>query len=473
MMRAGLRPVRMAACALMVAASALGLAGGAAINAARAALPPALTSPDFLTVSEDGTAAITLTLTQAPTAPVTLQATSSNSGKITVSEAQTIAPGDFVPGLTLTFTLTGVNDGIADGDRSAGITFVVTSADTTYGRFVPAPVAVRILDAGAPPEEAEGDGSMAKMLAIEAFTGASEGYLTARLMALSGAGPRSTSLARRGAAASSFSLAAKDGAANAAAYATAGSGYALTLWSEAAYAGTRFDMAGDRVSGDHLIARAGADVMLFPGLITGLMAEGDWTSTRGPRDGDEVKGSEGRVGPYLSAELGQGIVFDARALWGWGKAEARQEVSGATYEGSFHTESLILEAGLSGEFEAASLLIRPELGIMYAGASQDDFSIANGLDELSVDGQTVERGEASLGLVIARPVDLGSFTLTPYAGAHLLIDVLKHDDNLSSRLQAGFTLEKGAASLGLHLGYDGLGTEARTVTAMLSFTATF
>jgi len=94
------------------------------------------------TTEAGGQGTFTVKLTSEPTANVTIPVLSSNTGEGTVPASITIIPADW-NALTNIVTVTGVADGIEDGNQAYTILLgSVTSADTNYNGLNPADVSV-------------------------------------------------------------------------------------------------------------------------------------------------------------------------------------------------------------------------------------------------------------------------------------------------------------------------------------------
>jgi hypothetical protein len=103
-------------------------------------------TPTQLTVSESGTSAnFTVVLGTQPTADVTVTYVSGDTSEGTVSPAsRTFTTANW--GTPQTFTVTGVDDAINDGDITYNLQGSVTSSDAVYAATVPAPILVTTLD---------------------------------------------------------------------------------------------------------------------------------------------------------------------------------------------------------------------------------------------------------------------------------------------------------------------------------------
>ncbi len=102
-------------------------------------------SPASVVVNETGTSAqVTVRLATPPTSAVTISAGSSNTGKATVSPAsQTLAPSAWTT--PLVFTITGVDNAIADGNVPFTVSFTA-SGDSAYAAQQPVTVSGICID---------------------------------------------------------------------------------------------------------------------------------------------------------------------------------------------------------------------------------------------------------------------------------------------------------------------------------------
>lgn len=109
--------------------------------------------------------------------------------------------------------------------------------------------------------------------------------------------------------------------------------------------------------GDFALASVGADYLFSDNLLIGMALYGDWMSDLS--DDSTVKGIGFLTGPYVSAGLGQGIIFDASLFYGQSWNDISAQVLGLDYAGRFETDRILVKARLEGTWTADLLTIRP------------------------------------------------------------------------------------------------------------------
>ena len=152
-------------------------------------------APTTLTVLEGGDDTFSVTLTRRPTADVTISVTSSDDGEASVSTSTLTFPAG-TDDLSQTVTVTGVADGLDDGDQSVTVTLgVAESDDDGFDDVDPDDVPVTVQDAdptlvtlsASPLEVDENDVTRSTITAT--LTSAADGDVTVHL-AFSGTATR-------------------------------------------------------------------------------------------------------------------------------------------------------------------------------------------------------------------------------------------------------------------------------------------
>jgi hypothetical protein len=102
-------------------------------------------SPLVFQVGEGETQVVSIALTSQPTANVTIHLGSSAPAQCTVSSASVVlTPETWQSGVT--FSVSGVEDGLADGEQSCTILTTVSTTDPTYSALNPADLSVTVSD---------------------------------------------------------------------------------------------------------------------------------------------------------------------------------------------------------------------------------------------------------------------------------------------------------------------------------------
>jgi len=137
----------------------------------------------------------------------------------------------------------------------------------------------------------------------------------------------------------------------------------------------------------------GVDYRVSDSVAVGALFQFDHTSEEIGSFSD-ISGTGWMAGPYVSAELGAGLYFDARAAWGTSSNDAEVDVfeNGDLFKGDFSTERFLARAALSGEFEAGPLLMLPRADLAFMRDEQSDYSVSNGLFSTQVSGVRAELG---------------------------------------------------------------------------------
>jgi hypothetical protein len=114
----------------------------------------------------------------------------------------------------------------------------------------------------------------------------------------------------------------------------------LHVWSEGYFAAFQEDMSRTLSNqGDFEVVYAGADVLLWPNVMLGMLVQFDWLNEE-ELFGD-VDGQGWMAGPYLGILLGRNWEFDARAAWG-------QSDNDLGPVGSFDGDRWLVRASLRG-----------------------------------------------------------------------------------------------------------------------------
>lgn len=211
---------------------------------------------------------------------------------------------------------------------------------------------------------------------------------------------------------------------------------------------------------------AGADYLLSDQLTIGVLAQVDATTA------DDVSGTGWMVGPYISAEIADHVFLDLRGLWGRSENNASQDISGDIYAGNFTTKRWLLEAQLAGNYDFNNLRITPDVTALYAQDLQPDFMVSNGLDSISVSGQTVGLGRLAAGVNFTYLGKFDDVNVEPFIGAKLNWNL----GNAAARgaVALGFNLRSEDNLISLSASYDGIGVgDFSSVSTKLSFSHQF
>jgi len=110
-----------------------------------------------------------------------------------------------------------------------------------------------------------------------------------------------------------------------------------------------------------------------------------------------VSGLGWMLGPYVSAEMVEGVFLTARAAWGRSRNSAGIDVhgDGNLWLGDFATRRTLARLTLSGTHERDGLILRPQLDLAWMEERQRDYSVTDGRAVVDVAGIRASIGRLS------------------------------------------------------------------------------
>ncbi len=171
------------------------------------------------------------------------------------------------------------------------------------------------------------------------------------------------------------------------------------LWSEGrlSYFDTDASYDGTKSSGRFGLVRIGADYLVSPSFLVGILSQYDYLSEEADNAGTgyKISGHGFMVGPYAEYELTKGLYFDAKALGG----TSRNEISPFnTFTDEFDTTRWLLAARLTGSWHYGAWHISPRAEIAYFSETSQSFTDSTGRP---VAGQKVNLGRFKIGPELA------------------------------------------------------------------------
>ncbi|HEY4201968.1 MAG TPA: putative Ig domain-containing protein [Devosiaceae bacterium] len=218
----------------------------------------------------------------------------------------------------------------------------------------------------------------------------------------------------------------------------------------------------------------GADYLVNDKLLAGVALYANFMDDL--TDLSKVSGKGVLAGPYISAEIGNGVFFDASVLYG----HSWNDVSTGSFTGNFETDQVLAKAKLEGQWQLGdALLFRPNATALYLRENAGDYAVTDGDGTIvTVKGFTSAQLRLSVGGKLEYTMGLDNgMTVVPYLGANLglsAMDGASLVDNGFGTLSAGFTLASDSAwrlTSGIELGLEAEGT--RSASAKLSLSAGF
>ncbi|MGH1417538.1 MAG: prealbumin-like fold domain-containing protein [Hyphomicrobiaceae bacterium] len=166
----------------------------------------------------------------------------------------------------------------------------------------------------------------------------------------------------------------------------------LDVWVEGQFSRYHDNIGGVQREGDFRILYVGADYVLYPGVLIGVLAQIDdtrediaQTDERG-----EIEGTGWMAGPYIGARLYKNLYLDVRAAWGSSDNDILlEDTELGLRTGSFDTNRWLVSGTLSGHHTRGAWRFSPQLELAYGHEEYDTYQNSLGL--------TVLGGEASIG----------------------------------------------------------------------------
>jgi hypothetical protein len=208
----------------------------------------------------------------------------------------------------------------------------------------------------------------------------------------------------------------------------------------------RNDSVGDHW-GSLALASVGADMLLTDDLLVGVALHADWmddvTGT------SRVAGTGLLVGPYVSAELVEGVFLDASAYYG----QSWNSITSGLFSGTFDTQRLLAKASLTGQWQLSDqLTLQPAANLFYLHESAGAYTVSDGLgNTASIASFALDQLRASIGATLRYSIDVdGNLVITPFLGVELGLSVTNGTSGYFGRLSTGFDVTGlGAWTLGL------------------------
>jgi len=209
----------------------------------------------------------------------------------------------------------------------------------------------------------------------------------------------------------------------------------------------------------------GADYLIDPNLLVGGFLQFD-TMQQDIDSGAHAAGSGWLAGPYLTARLNDNLYLDLLAATG----RSSNSVSPfGSYEDDFDSTRYLLSAALEGQLQWGNWTFSPRTQLSYFREDSESYTDDLGTPIPTV---TIIKGEASAGPGISyRFVTDGMVTVDVGGRLDGVADMTEGIslDHIHGRVQGTLDMSfSGGASVGLAIGYDGIGTDTHTTSGRLS-----
>jgi outer membrane autotransporter protein len=223
------------------------------------------------------------------------------------------------------------------------------------------------------------------------------------------------------------------------------------------------DRIDGRRQGHASILHAGADAVVMPGLLVGVMGSWDWVADSGD-GGLQREGRGWMAGPYVSARLTRNLYFDARATWG--RSTNHVDPLGA-FTDTFSTTRALAAAKLTGDWTYGSLRFRPSAEVMWFSETAEAYTNAIGI---GIAGQTFSVGRTMFGPEVGYRLQLADNSVVePFIGFKGVWDFARTQETTAAGVPLGGEGIHGRAEAGLSFrapsgimiraagSYDGIG----------------
>ena len=198
----------------------------------------------------------------------------------------------------------------------------------------------------------------------------------------------------------------------------------------------RNDSVGDHW-GSLALASVGADMLLTEDLLVGAALHTDWM--------DDITGASRTagagllVGPYVSAELVEGVFLDASAYYG----QSWNTITSGLFSGTFETQRLLAKASLSGQWQLSdNLTLQPAANLFYLHEEAGAYSVSDGLgNTANIASFALDQLRASVGATLRYGIDVdGNLVITPFLGVELGLGVTNGTSSSFGTLSTGFDI---------------------------------
>ena len=260
----------------------------------------------------------------------------------------------------------------------------------------------------------------------------------------------------------------------------------VNVWIEGNFAFYEDEREDEDARGDFFVGYAGVDLAVYERVNIGIMGAIDWMREDGEDDG-RVSGTGWMVGPYISAQIADGLFLDARAMRGWSNnsirqisTEVRSDVTiSSEHEGDFDTDRWLAEATLTGNYDIDSVTLTPDIRFLYLREDQQDYTVECVCKNTDVDGQTVQLAQLSSGLRLSKLIEMNDTLFRPYAAGRLFWNIdnpgeLTVDgeyvstDEFRGALTIGFDANSERMQFGAEATYDGFFVDDYAIGGKLS-----
>lgn len=237
----------------------------------------------------------------------------------------------------------------------------------------------------------------------------------------------------------------------------------INVWAEGYLAHVETDNGTGSSGGQAGVLFAGADYLLSPHLLIGLLAQYDEQQRSFHGAGLRFEDQGWLIGPYAVVRLSDQTFLQVRA--GLGRTQNDLQLNGV-FDDRFDSDRWLVKGRLLTNLTSGNWLVRPSVSIAYV---QDDLEAYQSSAGFAVEGRTLSLGQMKFGPEIAYRYVSGDYVITPSLtlegiwnfdrnGSGQGFDDLVDTAVVRGRVEAGTTIQSArGTSFGLAATYDGIG----------------
>ncbi len=242
----------------------------------------------------------------------------------------------------------------------------------------------------------------------------------------------------------------------------------LDIWAEGHFLSFADNRNNADSDGHFGVFYVGADYIVKPWLLVGLLAQYDTMHQRSTTQVFDIKGSAWMAGPYATVRLSENIFLQGRLAAG----RSTNEVSPfLTYTDTFSTKRWLATTALVGRWQVGNWQIQPSASLAYIEDVSEAYTDSLGV---GIPGLKASLGQFKAGPQFSyRHVLAGGTLLEPRFGAELIWNFTASDkvadfggtlsgpEELRGRIELGLRTQfTNGVGLDLSGSYDGIGSDS-------------
>lgn len=239
---------------------------------------------------------------------------------------------------------------------------------------------------------------------------------------------------------------------------------AFNIWAEGYIAHVETDTRDGSSDGHAGVLFAGADYLLSPHVLLGLLVQYD--EQQRSFDGAALRFSDHGwlVGPYAVFRLADETFLQVRAAAGQTQNDLRLD---GVFDDSFDSDRWLVKARLLTNLKSGNWLVRPSVSVAYV---EDELQAYHSSSGINIGQRTLSLGQMKFGPEIAYRYVTGDYVVTPSLTVEGIWNFDRRDTGIGfddlvdtaavrGRIEAGTTFQNSrGTSLGFAASYDGIGT---------------